>query len=217
MSKLTVDFIEADCTLIDRAHPIGVEPSRSDSRRVLIAGLGNVFLGDSAFGLEIIHQLTHTDLPLGVESREFGTELQELALSVASGYDTVILITAMSRGCEPGTLFLLEPRFTDTDDSGEESDSLPVELSAALSRALVTGIRPRRLFVLGCEPNNSFHDGRLIHLSRPVGTAIPNAIQMLWFLLRQVTHTPPNEEVNLNFDFSTADVGSEAVPIRKIG
>src|SRR5262245_45790165 len=74
---------------------------------VLVAGVGNVFLGDDAFGVEVVRSLR--DLPPGVEARDFGIRARDLAYALQSGYDAVVLVDATQCGGLPGTLYVIEP------------------------------------------------------------------------------------------------------------
>src|SRR4051812_15952001 len=76
---------------------------------VLVAGLGNIFLGDDAFGVEVARSLAARPLPSGVSVRDFGIRGFDLAYALLEPWSAVILVDALSRGDAPGTLYLLEP------------------------------------------------------------------------------------------------------------
>lgn len=76
--------------------------------RVLVAGIGNVFLGDDGFGVESVRALAEHPLPEGVEVVDFGVRGVHLAYQLLDGYDTLLLLDATARGGEPGTLYLIE-------------------------------------------------------------------------------------------------------------
>src|SRR5437763_5407130 len=77
--------------------------------RILVAGIGNIFLGDDAFGVEVVRRLSVRPLPPGVEVRDFGIRGLDLVWAVQDGYEAVILVDAACRGGLPGTLCVLEP------------------------------------------------------------------------------------------------------------
>src|SRR5262245_23984623 len=77
--------------------------------RILIAGIGNIFLGDDAFGVEVVRRLADRHLPEGVRAHDFGIRGFDLANALLDGYDAAILVDALARGEEPGTLYVLEP------------------------------------------------------------------------------------------------------------
>ncbi|MFF2197811.1 hydrogenase maturation protease, partial [Streptomyces sp. NPDC058157] len=76
--------------------------------RVLIAGIGNVFLGDDGFGVEAVRALSAHALPDHVEVVDFGVRGVHLAYQLLDGYDTLVLVDATERGGDPGTLYLIE-------------------------------------------------------------------------------------------------------------
>ena len=76
--------------------------------RVLVAGVGNIFLGDDGFGSEVARRLASAELPDGVRVKDYGTSGMHLAYDIANGYETTILIDAAPRGEAPGTVTVLE-------------------------------------------------------------------------------------------------------------
>ncbi|MFG2988630.1 hydrogenase maturation protease [Streptomyces sp. NPDC048257] len=156
--------------------------------RVLIAGIGNVFLGDDGFGVETVRALGAHPLPDGVEVVDFGVRGVHLAYQLLDGYDTLLLIDAAARGGEPGTLYLIEAdgsAGTGPQD-GDGAPPPPVldghhmspDAVLALLDTLCAGTGatpPRRTLVLGCEPAG-VEEG--IGLSAPVAAAVPEAVRM---------------------------------------
>src|SRR5438105_826691 len=88
------------------------------SRRGLVAGIGNVFLGDDGFGVEVVARLAKRPLPEGVEVADFGIRGFDLAYALMESYDFAILVDALPRGGEPGRLFVLEPDLAQVDSRG---------------------------------------------------------------------------------------------------
>src|SRR5687768_12650999 len=88
------------------------------SCRILIAGIGNIFLGDDAFGVEVIRRLAGVSLPAGVEVRDFGIRGFDLVQALLAEYSTVILVDALSRGGPAGKLYVFEPE-PDVSPPGE--------------------------------------------------------------------------------------------------
>src|SRR5580658_7980152 len=85
---------------------------------ILIAGVGNIFLGDDAFGVEVVRRLAQRELPPEVRVVDFGIRGLDLTYALLDGYETVILVDATPRGGPPGTLYVLEPTqegFSETD------------------------------------------------------------------------------------------------------
>ena len=83
-------------------------------RRLLIAGIGNLFLGDDGFGVEVVRRLTERVLPPGVEVADFGIRGMDLTYALGNGWQGAILVDAIRRGEPAGTLTVLEPEIPDT-------------------------------------------------------------------------------------------------------
>ncbi len=151
--------------------------------RALVAGLGNIFFGDDAFGTEVARRLlTDTEpVPEGVKVGDFGIRGIHLAYELLDGYDTAILVDATPQGGEPGTVYVIEPDL----DALESENGLaeagiadahgmdPVSVLALL-RSL--GGTVGRLLVVGCEPaETDEHMG----LSPPVAAAVDEAVRVV--------------------------------------
>jgi hydrogenase maturation protease len=135
--------------------PEDVEPMAAagpmPTTRVLVAGIGNVFMADDGFGVEVAKALAGRDLPAGVDVVDFGIRGMDLVFSLGEGYDIALFVDAVPHGDEPGTLFVIEPRI--------EEDGQPVMLDAhgmdpvkVLQLAGQLGPVPDRILVVGCEP-----------------------------------------------------------------
>ncbi|GAX49411.1 hydrogenase maturation protease [Streptomyces olivochromogenes] len=164
-----------------------VDPPRQESGKVLVAGIGNIFLGDDGFGVETVRALTGRQLPPHVEAVDIGVRGVHLAYQVLDGYDTLILVDATARGERPGTLYVIEH---DSADAGEPHGvaldghrMTPDTVLALLGTLCATtgGQPPRRTLVVGCEPA-SVEEG--IGLSPPVSAAVPEAVRLIEELLR---------------------------------
>ncbi|MDJ0385074.1 hydrogenase maturation protease [Streptomyces sp. G-G2] len=160
----------------------------------LIAGIGNVFLGDDGFGVETLRQLAAHPLPSTAQAVDFGVRGVHLAYQLLDGYDTLILLDATARGGAPGTLYLIE-----ADEPGSVEPGRPVldghHMSPDAVLALLGtlcegtgGTPPRRTLVVGCEPAR-VEEG--IGLSAPVAAAVPEAVRMVLGLLQELE--PPRE------------------------
>ena len=167
--------------------------SRSQSQlSILIAGIGNIFLGDDGFGCEVAQRLLHRETrpyPAGVEIVDFGIRGVELAYTLLDGYDNLILIDTVARGGAPGTLYLLEiDQAQPTPEQGTEAgrislDAHSMDPAKMLAFAHTLGAQPERTLLVGCEPSplDTQADDFDIHpgLSQPVETAISEAIQLI--------------------------------------
>jgi len=108
------DYAEPDIQRQD-----GANTAKTPS--ILIAGVGNIFLGDDAFGVEVVHRLLRRRLPVEVEVSDFGIRGLDLAYALLDPYDVVILVDALPRGGRPGTVYVLEPSPEELAGSPEDS------------------------------------------------------------------------------------------------
>ena len=157
--------------------------------KILVAGIGNIFLGDDAFGVEMVQRLSAKPLPPQVTLADFGIRSFDLAYAMADDYDVTILLDAISQGQPPGTVSLIEP-----DISGSNtSDVGPVDAHSmnpvrALQMASSLGGQPRRLYLIACEPAVLETEEGQLGLSDQIEAAIPTAIEMLRTLLDELLH-----------------------------
>jgi hydrogenase maturation protease len=154
--------------------------------RVLVAGIGNVFLGDDGFGVAVAEALAARDRPAGVHVEDFGIRGMDLAYALA-GYDLAILVDAVPRGGAPGTLYVIEPALGDGAGGFDAHGMDPVSV-LALARTL-GGPLPRVL-VVGCEPATRMtgeEDEVLAELSAPVRAAVGEAVRMVESLVMEKT------------------------------
>ena len=84
-------------------------------KRILVAGIGNIFFGDDAFGCEVAKELAQRPLPEGVRVIDFGIRSYDLAYAIMDDYDATILVDASPRGSPPGTVYLIEPDLNKLD------------------------------------------------------------------------------------------------------
>jgi hydrogenase maturation protease len=129
--------------------------------RILVAGIGNIFLGDDAFGVEVVRVLSRRPWPDDVRIVDFGIRGLDLAYALLDGYEVAILVDAIPRGGTPGTLYVIEPEPLEGGEPMEamvEGHNLDPEKVLRLAAAL--GNPVRRLLVVGCEPEpmNEFED-----------------------------------------------------------
>ncbi|MFG3052493.1 hydrogenase maturation protease [Kitasatospora sp. NPDC048239] len=150
--------------------------------RVLVAGVGNIFLGDDGFGVETVGRLAARPLPDGVEVVDFGVRGVHLAYQLLDGYRTLILVDATMRGGPPGTVYLIEadagpvePADAALLDGHRMGPDAVLALLATLS-AGTGGTPPGRILVVGCEPK-SLEEG--IGLSPAVDQAADHAVDLI--------------------------------------
>ncbi|MFI5617016.1 hydrogenase maturation protease [Streptomyces sp. NPDC051567] len=155
--------------------------------RTLVAGIGNVFLGDDGFGVETVRSLAGHPLPPGAEVVDFGVRGVHLAYQLLDGYDTLVLVDATARGGAPGTLYLIEAGPSGVPGPAGaavlDGHHMTPDTVLALLGTLCAGTGstpPRRTLVVGCEPART-EEG--IGLSPPVAAAVPGAVRMVLELL----------------------------------
>lgn len=145
--------------------------------RVLVAGVGNVFLGDDGFGVEVVARIDPATLPEGVDVTDYGIRGVHLAYDLLDErYATLILVDALPMGETPGTLAVVE--VDALDSTGEtpmvEAHSMNPHVVLAAIRGL--GGTPPRVLVVGCEPA-VFDAG--MQLSPPVTAALDEAAALV--------------------------------------
>ena len=181
----------------DEVEPLGGEAPggpAAGAARILVAGIGNVFLGDDGFGVALADRLGRTALPAGVEVVDFGIRGMDLAYAMLDGHDAVVLLDATPRGEPPGTLYVIEPEF-DPDLVGVDTHGMDPVKVLALVRAL--GGTPPRTLVVGCEPETrrTGEEGVVAAvLSEPVRAALDEAVRIVEGLLLELTSEAQSEE-----------------------
>lgn len=157
--------------------------------RTLIAGIGNIFLGDDGFGCAVACELARMALPAETRVVDYGIRGLDLAYALLEPYRTVIFVDAISRGGTPGTIYLLQPvePVAQQDTALDPHSMDPVHL-LAMARSL--GDITAEIFIVGCEPldfGDEF-EGRMA-LSEPVASAVPEAARAVLDLIRR-NHSP---------------------------
>jgi hydrogenase maturation protease len=139
---------------------------------VLIAGVGNIFLGDDGFGVEVVHRLSTMDLPGHVQVRDYGVSGMHLAFDLLEGYDTTILVDATSHGGAPGTVYVVELDPVTEPAGSIDAHGMQPELVMQLLAML--GGSAGQVLLVGCEPASvTDHIG----LSPPVAAAVDAAVR----------------------------------------
>ncbi|HEY7171079.1 MAG TPA: hydrogenase maturation protease [Vicinamibacterales bacterium] len=159
---------------------------------VLVAGIGNVFLGDDGFGVEVAQRLSRERFDAAVEVADFGIRGVHLAFELASGrYDAAILVDAVSRGAAPGTLFAIEPDLAGAARTDAVADAHTLTPDAVLAWVRHVGACPPRILIVGCEPENVEES---MGLSPPVAASIDGAIAMIRGLVAQMSQVSTGTE-----------------------
>jgi hydrogenase maturation protease len=155
--------------------------------RILIAGIGNIFLGDDAFGVEVAQRLLGRAWPEGVRVVDFGIRGFDLAYSMMSDCDVTILVDAAPRGEAPGTLFVIEPDLAEMNaERDAEIETHAMNPVAVLRLVNALGSQPGRVLVVGCEPASFGPDEGWMGLSEPVQAAVDEAVPLVESLVEQI-------------------------------
>lgn len=156
--------------------------------RVLVAGIGNVFLADDGFGVEVVRRLPGRGLPAGVDVADYGIRGVHLAYELLNGrHDMLIMVDAVPVDGPPGTLAVIEVDVAAMDGAADGTDPAdPLAPPAVdghgmnpmavlrLLRQLGGGVG--RVLVVGCRPA-VVDEG--MELSEPVRAAVPEAVRMV--------------------------------------
>jgi hydrogenase maturation protease len=177
-------------------EPIGdstLEPSDEIARasavkpKILVAGVGNIFLGDDAFGVEVVRRLMTRELPAEVRVIDFGIRGFDLAYALQDSYETTILIDAFPHGQTPGTVSVVEPDMKDiaaAPTSVLEPHSMhPMNV---LRMAVTLNGSLNRVLVVGCEPASLGGDEGYMGLSEPVEAAVEEAVNATEALITRI-------------------------------
>jgi hydrogenase maturation protease len=156
--------------------------------RTLVAGVGNVFQRDDAFGVEVVRLLAERATTPGVQIRDFGIRGVHLAYDLLDGCDLFVLIDAAARGAEPGTITVLEVEPKTAPANAGDPLAVPVIDAHSLAPddifALLASLggRPGRSLVVACEPADT---GAGMGLTEPVQAALPHAVRAVEDILRE--------------------------------
>ena len=161
---------------------------------ILIAGIGNIFLGDDAFGSEVARRLAVRTWPEGVRVVDFGVRGLDLAYAMLDGHDLTILIDATPRGGTPGTLYVIEPDLSVVDEAGQNGtlfDAHTLDPLKVLVMARMMGASWRRMLLVGCEPGDLGGEEGRLGLSDAVRVAVDEGVEMVTRLVDDFLHGRP--------------------------
>ncbi len=165
------------------------EAPAPESKRILIAGIGNIFLADDGFGVEVAARLANRSFPAGVRVTDFGIRGFDLAYALMDGYQTTILVDAYPGEGEPGTLFVVEPELNSLNSAGVQQGFVephamnPVNV---LRMATSMGGQLKRVLLLGCIPATLGPEQGQMGLSGPVEAAVDEAVKLVDSLVNRI-------------------------------
>jgi hydrogenase maturation protease len=157
---------------------------------VLIAGVGNIFFGDDAFGVEVVRRLAGRGLPDRIHVKDFGIRGLDLAYALLDGgYGAAILVDAVARGGSPGTLYTIRPDLAGGDDRECPEALLKthgMDPLRVLRMVKSMGGNLKNILIVGCEPLTLAPDEGLMGLSAPIAAAVDEALSLIELLAREV-------------------------------
>jgi hydrogenase maturation protease len=189
--------------------------------RILIAGIGNIFFGDDAFGVEVAHRLMLREQPPSVRVTDFGIRGYDLAYALMDGNDVAILVDASPRGGVPGTVYTIEPDLQSIvapqgHPTAPAIDGHSMDPMRVLASVKALGGDFKRILVVGCEPEslgietadappasdemepfgtldeNEMPQGRM-GLSAPVAAAVDVAVTVIESLIWKILAEPAGD------------------------
>jgi hydrogenase maturation protease len=181
-------FTPAEIELVDKSEWDGsAHGTRHKKLSILVAGIGNIFLGDDGFGVEVARRLLTKTQPQGVRVVDFGIRGFDLAYALQDGYDTSILIDAYPHGKLPGTISVME---LDLDNIAAAQGGFvqphamnPVNV-LLMAKSMNGSLK--RVLLVGCEPQDLGGDEGHMGLSKPVEAALDQAVKTIEDIVSQV-------------------------------
>jgi hydrogenase maturation protease len=165
---------------------------------ILIAGIGNIFLGDDGFGVEVARRLAQSDFPSSVRVADFGIRGFDLAYALQDEYDTTILIDAFPLGQPPGTVYVVEPNLNDPEASLTQTSFVEphgmnpmnvIRMAVAMHGPL------KRVLLVGCEPATFGGDEGQMGLSDSVQSAVTEAVRVVQRLVETILNEDQSKAI----------------------
>jgi len=167
----------------------GEEPRAVVTKNILIAGIGNIFLADDGFGVEVANRLASRSFPSGVRVTDFGIRGFDLAYALMEGYETTILVDAYPGDGPPGALFVVEPDLKDLNSGGMQSGVIEphgMNPRNVLRMATSMGGQLKRVLLVGCVPETLGPEEGQMGLSATVTAAVDEAVKLVDSLVTQI-------------------------------
>jgi hydrogenase maturation protease len=168
------------------SHEIPTGPALQKPK-ILVAGIGNIFLGDDAFGVEVVRRLANRNLPDTVRVADFGIRGFDLAYALQDGYENTILVDACPHGGPAGTLYVIEPDLKAV--VGEESQQVEAHAmtpDSVLRMARAMNIEVKNLLLVGCEPETLGGEEGQMGLSSTVEASVDEAVKLVESLIKEI-------------------------------
>ena len=156
---------------------------------ILVAGVGNIFFGDDAFGSDVARRMSgRSESPREAADREvrvidFGIRALDLTYALCDGYEAVIIIDTFAQGGAPGTIYVVEPESSEFDNAPALIEAHGMHVGNVLAAARSMGAPLTNIWIVGCEPQTFGPDEGVMGLSAPVAAAVEPAIQIIESLI----------------------------------
>jgi hydrogenase maturation protease len=165
--------------------------SEVQTKKILIAGIGNIFLADDGFGVEVVSRLAKRTFPPGVRVADFGIRGFDLAYALMEGYETTILVDAYSGdgAGEPGTILVIEPELQQINSPGTQAAIIEPHAMNPLNvlrMAASIGGELKRVLLVGCVPATLGPEEGQMGLSEPVSAALDEAAKLVDSLVTRI-------------------------------
>ena len=161
--------------------------------KILVAGMGNILRGDDGFGIRVAAKLSEiSKLLAGVEIYEAGIGGIALVQELMNGYDALIVVDAVEKGGEAGTIYVIEPLEHQTEIDNEKLHESMVDMhyadpSKVLLMAKALNVCPPKVFLVGCQPE--YVDDAVEGLRPLVERAVPQAVKEVLSLIDELSRT----------------------------
>jgi hydrogenase maturation protease len=140
---------------------------------ILVAGIGNIFLGDDGFGPEVIRHVPDRIAGPRVRVVDYGIRGMHLAYDLLDGCEALVLVDALPSRGAPGTMHVFEADH-ETLSAGICLDAHAMDPVAVFASLNALGGTPPYTIIVGCEVE-TVEEG--IGLSEAVTAAVPKAAQ----------------------------------------
>jgi hydrogenase maturation protease len=163
--------------------------NRAALPRLLVAGIGNIFLGDDAFGVEVVRRLAAREFPSNVTVKDFGIRGYDLAYALLDGYDATILVDACPRGAAAGTLYVIEPELSEPGDAEQRQEAVEAHNMNplhVLRLATSIGGPLKRVLLVGCEPATLGPEEGQMGLSAIVEAVVDDAVKLVESIVNKI-------------------------------
>ncbi len=167
----------------------------ASAKRILVAGIGNAWMRDDAFGGKVAERLEDVELPAGVAVFDFGTGGLDLAYEVMRGYSALVLVDVSRQGGEPGTLYVMDadPEDIEAIGDGEVVSPHGMDPQTVLRFVKTVGGWPGKVVVIACEPGDVEEMG--LGLTPTVEAAVDRAVELVRSTLRELLTDEAYESV----------------------